>query len=104
MGGLYAKHALLSELGRVSFAGEMWLDESRCLHVNNSSGTYQPKDDLLEAVQQFLSQALQIEVRAHRRPNKDEEDEAAMAEADENAALDAGALATAVPAAASNGD
>lgn len=102
VGGLYAKHALLSELGRVSFAGEMWVDESRCLHVNNSSGTYQPKDDLLEDLQRFLGQALQIEVRAHRRPNKDEQDEETIKQEAESAALDAGALATAV-ASSSNG-
>jgi hypothetical protein len=66
-GGLYAKHALLSELHNVAFAGEMWVDEKHRVHVNNSSGTYMPKDELLPAVEQFLKQALGVDVHAHVR-------------------------------------
>jgi hypothetical protein len=73
-GGLYAKHALLSELRRVAFAGELWLDERGVVHINNSSGTYQPRDALLPAVEKFLAAALQIQVHAHTRPDKDSAD------------------------------
>jgi len=72
-GGLYAKHALLSELHNVAFAGELWLDERSVVHVNNSSGTYKPKDRLLPAVEKFLAATLQIQVHAHKRPDKDEQ-------------------------------
>jgi len=73
-GGLYAKHALLAELAQVSFAGELWIGaDRRSIHVNNSSGTYQPEDKELRHVEKFLQAALQLEVHAHVRPDKEQQ-------------------------------
>jgi hypothetical protein len=79
VGGLYAKHALLAELGRVVFAGELWKDSHGALHINNASGTYQPETELLPKVAEFLEEALQVRVRPHERKMDDEEIAAASA-------------------------
>lgn len=74
VGGLYAKHALLAELGRVIFAGELWKDERGTVHINNASGTYQPETELLPKVGAFLEAALQVEVQPHERKLDDDEE------------------------------
>jgi hypothetical protein len=70
VGGMYAKHALLAELGRVVFAGELWKDGEGVVHINNASGTYHPEATLLPRVRDFMHEALQIPVEEHERTDK----------------------------------
>jgi hypothetical protein len=52
---ILSKHVLMSGYDKfVVFAGEIWKDEHGVIHVSRNSGTYQPKDWMLQAIVRFL--------------------------------------------------
>lgn len=52
---ILSKHVLMSGYAEhVVFAGEIWKDEAGVIHVNRNSGTYQPSEEQLDAVVEFL--------------------------------------------------
>jgi hypothetical protein len=66
-GFFMTKHNVLSQLEPVIFAGEFWIDKNETLHVSNSSGTYQPKKELLPKIQEIFRRNfdLKIKLEAH---------------------------------------
>lgn len=53
---------MLSQLEPVKFAGEFWLAKDGTLHISNSSGSYQPKKELLPQIEEIFRRSFDVKV------------------------------------------
>lgn len=62
VGFFMTKHNVLSQLDPVLFAGELWVDKAGVLHVSNSSGSYQPKKELLPKIEDIFRKNFDMKI------------------------------------------